>query len=469
MRMKVATFAVLVLVLATSVTLVVYLTKKRSGEPTTPAPPPPLPEDNSDDLPQCEIKLGTCESANFMRRAEYTTNPETGEPHIPGVTCDPSGMVVIADDTCDLIDIIPEIEQEWWYGGHHKAANGSEVGILLHIVPYGREATMTFFKYDTPKEIKDLSQNPKYLNGAENAQPWDVYTDHDAKTILGTVKFNVSVAIDLLDEQSSPQMHLTFFDNPLVAPQIPNFGFLFDNGDESSGKKTISIYTNYIDKPNPEDPLNVLLLRFGKHQFPLTAGQMADFKDGNQMVDGKFVEDTIRFHPIDLDTKDSMMSKSCPFGLAFNSYGESGNFRRGEKLPTGNCANHPCAGVPKWAGPAGEFAQLYENGAWKCTERDAGVDPNPCTVANVGCWFKSGDFKPCMQLGLQKCSTQDGEYGFSEMDCQNSGNANICKLYKDEAENKEQWCRRPGLTQGQIDGGMQACCESKYGPGENCN
>ena len=96
-------------------------------------------------------------------------------------------------------------------------------------------------------------------------------------------------------------MHLTFFDNPLVAPQIPNL-LLFDNGDESSGKKTISIYTNYIDKPNPEDPLNVLLLRFGKHQFPLTAGQMADFKGGGQGYEESF-EDTIRFHPIDLDNK----------------------------------------------------------------------------------------------------------------------------------------------------------------------
>ena len=69
-------------------------------------------------------------------------------------------MVVIADDTCDLIDIIPEVEQN---GGMEDTTKLQTVlrSVFFCTSCLRARSHYDVLKYDTPKEIKIF---PKILS-----------------------------------------------------------------------------------------------------------------------------------------------------------------------------------------------------------------------------------------------------------------------------------------------------------------
>ena len=146
------------------VTLIVLLTKpKKKSDPKPDEPDEP--DESEEEIEEPEDTLETCvmeysECDGNVRKAQYTINPDTGKSHDPGITCDPSNTIVLNDEPCFLVDMIPDTAHEWWYGGHLKLDDESEAGIFLQFPPQaspldGRRVTMRFVRYLSKKEITD--------------------------------------------------------------------------------------------------------------------------------------------------------------------------------------------------------------------------------------------------------------------------------------------------------------------------
>jgi hypothetical protein len=359
--------------------------------------------------------------------------------------------------------MIPEVDQEWWYGGHHTTDDGSEAGILLHIPPQASLSVMPtlemrFVRYLTKREITDVSTVPRYgpslsldkSSGIEN-EGWDVYSDFDAKEELGTVAFSISTSVDMNNIEAEPRMLLNFRDNAISAPSMGNgvFDFLVQDSDEK--QMTLTVVEG-----------KRLMLQYGPNQETPELGYVDDYlgeADALRLMsvvrggeaDALRRMNIIRFQPVDPDVVESRFgpSSKCQFGYSFTKGGESDSWERGDSIPTGNCSSHWCNDHRMWAGPVGERARHYLGGATKCTAQDEGVDDNPCTVARLGCWLKTGDYAPCVREGRRSC-TED------ELKC-NERNGSMCKKESDGV--KDVFCAAYddfGMNQNMVDSGCNS-------------